>query len=146
MFHGSVNTFALIINFLNETWMPIHIIVGLFEANKTIEESMVIQLWYLLKRFGLLHWIILFVKDKGINLTTMATILHSIIGCEHLKIFKVFKSTCFAHVMSKWKSFKVYHTWQKRPSPYCNPFLLYILIPIKNNESKVVKKFRRTIF
>jgi hypothetical protein len=45
-----------------------------------------------------------------------------------------------------WKSFKVYHTRQKRPSPYSSPFLPYILIPIKNNESNVVKIFKRTIF
>jgi hypothetical protein len=45
-----------------------------------------------------------------------------------------------------WKSFKVYHIRQKRPSIYCNPFSPYILIPIKNNESKVVKKFRMIIF
>jgi hypothetical protein len=44
-----------------------------------------------------------------------------------------------------WKSFKVYHIRQKGPSPYNNHFLSYILIPI-NNESKVVKIFKRTIF
>jgi hypothetical protein len=46
----------------------------------------------------------------------------------------------------RWKSFNVCHIGQKGPSPYYNPFLPYILIPIKNNESKVVKIFRRTIF
>jgi hypothetical protein len=45
-----------------------------------------------------------------------------------------------------WKSFKVYHIGWKGPSPYYNPSLPYILIFIKNNESKVVKIFRRTIF
>ncbi len=45
-----------------------------------------------------------------------------------------------------WKSFKVYHTRWKGPSPYCNPFLPYILIPIKINESKVVKILTTTIF
>jgi hypothetical protein len=40
-----------------------------------------------------------------------------------------------------WKSFKVYHIGQKKLSPCCNPFLAYILIPIKNNEWKVVKYF-----
>jgi hypothetical protein len=45
-----------------------------------------------------------------------------------------------------WKSFKVYHTKRKGPGPYFNHFLPYILIPIKNNESKVVKNFRMTIF
>jgi hypothetical protein len=44
------------------------------------------------------------------------------------------------------KPFKVYHIGWKGPSPYYSPFLPYILIPIKNNESKVVKIFKRTIF
>jgi hypothetical protein len=45
-----------------------------------------------------------------------------------------------------WKSFKVYHTKGKGPNPYYNPFLSYILIPIKNNESNVVKNFKRNVF
>ncbi len=45
-----------------------------------------------------------------------------------------------------WKSFKMYHTRWKGPNFYYNPFLPYILIPIKNNESKVVKFFKKTIF
>jgi hypothetical protein len=49
-------------------------------------------------------------------------------------------------VCVRWKSFKVYHTWQKGLNPYCSPFLPYILIPVKNNESKVVKFFKTTIF
>jgi hypothetical protein len=44
-----------------------------------------------------------------------------------------------------WNFFKVYHTRRKGPSPYYNPFLPNILIPIKN-ESKVVKNFRSIIF
>jgi hypothetical protein len=45
-----------------------------------------------------------------------------------------------------WIFFKVYHTRQKGSSPYYNLFLPYILIPIKNNESKIVKIFKRIIF
>jgi len=41
-----------------------------------------------LKEFGLLHRVIAFVKDEGINLTAMAATLHSIIDCESLKILK----------------------------------------------------------
>jgi len=48
--------------------------------------------------------------------------------------------------MKGWKSFKVYHIGWKGPSPYYNSFLHYILIPIKNNESKVVKNFKKIIF
>jgi hypothetical protein len=49
------------------------------------------------------------------------------------------------YLLKGWKSFNVYYTRQKGPSLYYNPFLPYILIPIKNNESKVIKIFRRTI-
>ncbi len=49
------------------------------------------------------------------------------------------------NVSNGWKSFKVYHIGWKRPSPYCGPFLLYIFIPIKENESKVVENFKMTI-
>jgi hypothetical protein len=55
MFHGGVDTFALVINFLNDKWVPMHIIVGLFDVNETIGQSMVVQFQYLLERFGLLH-------------------------------------------------------------------------------------------
>ncbi len=55
MFRGGVDTFALVINFLNDNWVPMHIIVGLFEMNETTRQSMAIQLQILLDRFGLLH-------------------------------------------------------------------------------------------
>jgi hypothetical protein len=54
-----------------------------------------------LKRFGLLHHVFAFVKDDDTNLMTMLIILHSIIDCEPLKIFKVYEGTCFGHVMLK---------------------------------------------
>ncbi len=40
--HDNVDTFALVINFLNDNWVPMHVIVGLFEVNETIGQSMVI--------------------------------------------------------------------------------------------------------
>jgi hypothetical protein len=55
MSHGGVDTLVMVINFLNETWGPIHITMGLFEMNKKTKQSMVIQLQSLLKKFGLLH-------------------------------------------------------------------------------------------
>jgi hypothetical protein len=39
-----VDIFALVINFLNATWVPMHINMGLFEKNKTTKQSMAIQL------------------------------------------------------------------------------------------------------
>jgi hypothetical protein len=38
----NVDIFALVINFLNDNWVPMHVIFGLFEVNETIEQSMAI--------------------------------------------------------------------------------------------------------
>jgi hypothetical protein len=35
MVKGDVDIFALVINFLNESWTLMHVIMGLFEANET---------------------------------------------------------------------------------------------------------------
>jgi hypothetical protein len=36
VFYGGVDTFTLVINFGNDTWLLMHIIVGLFEVNEII--------------------------------------------------------------------------------------------------------------
>jgi hypothetical protein len=58
MSKGDVDTFALVINFLNETWIPMYVIVGLFEVRETSGQSMIIQLESLLSKFGLMHCVI----------------------------------------------------------------------------------------
>ncbi len=42
MCKGVVDTFTLLINFLNESWNLIHVIVGLFEMDETNDKSMVV--------------------------------------------------------------------------------------------------------
>ncbi len=101
MSHGNVNTFVLIINFLNEVWVLMHVTMGLFEVHETSKQSMAIQLQSLPEKYGLLHQVIAFVKDKGNNLIVMATTLQSIVDCEPLKLFKVYEGTCFGHIVSK---------------------------------------------
>jgi hypothetical protein len=39
---------------------------------------------------GLLHCVIVFLKDEAINLTIITTTMHSIVKCEPLKNFKVY--------------------------------------------------------
>jgi len=77
-----VDTFALAINFLNESWNLIHVTMGLFEVNETIGKSMVVWFKSILSKFGLMHCVIAFVKDEGNNLNTMATTLCFIIICQ----------------------------------------------------------------
>jgi hypothetical protein len=49
----------------------------------------------------MLHQVIAFGKDEGINLSIMVATMHSIINYEPLKILRVYEGTCFGHVMSK---------------------------------------------
>jgi len=101
MFRDDVDTFAFVMNFLNQSWTPMHVIVSLFEMNETNGQSMVIQLESLLSKFGLMHHLIAYVKEKGNNLTTTPSTLCSIIDFEPLRFIKVHESTCFEHVMFK---------------------------------------------
>jgi len=48
MFRGRVDTFALVINYLNESWTLAHVIVGFFEMHDTIRLSTARQLQALL--------------------------------------------------------------------------------------------------
>ncbi len=75
MFRGGIDTFALIINYLNEAWTSRHAIVGLFEVHETSGSVMVLQLQSLLEKIKLIHGVIAFVKNEGNKLGTMATTL-----------------------------------------------------------------------
>jgi hypothetical protein len=101
MSRGGVDTFALVINYLDETCTPRHANVGLFEVHETINSAMVLQLQVLLKNFGLIHHVLTFVKDEGNNLGIMVVESWSIVDCEPLNLFQVSKDICFGHVMSK---------------------------------------------
>jgi hypothetical protein len=86
-------TFALVTNFLNESWTPMHVTMGLFEMKETNEQSMIIQLESLFSKFRLIHHVIAFVKDEGNNLTIMGSTLHCIIDCEPVRLIKVDEGT-----------------------------------------------------
>jgi hypothetical protein len=43
MFTCGINTFALVINYLYEAWIPIHVIVGLFKVHETSGSAMALQ-------------------------------------------------------------------------------------------------------
>jgi len=64
MSRGGVDTFALVINCLNESWMPRHVTIGLFEVHETIGLSMAGQLRSLLEKYDLMNCMIAFVKDE----------------------------------------------------------------------------------
>ncbi len=81
MFKSDMDTFALIINYLNDFCTPMHATIDLFEVHETTKLSMA-----LFEKYELMHYVIVFVKDEGNNLMFMATSLHSIIDCHTLKL------------------------------------------------------------
>jgi hypothetical protein len=103
MSKGNINTFVLVINYVDEAWTPRHVIVRLFELHETNRNVMALQLKYLLKKFGLIHQVIAFVKDKGNNLGTMDATLLLMIDYESFKFLQVCKvlasdMSCLKHV------------------------------------------------
>jgi len=98
---GDVDIFILVINFVSDIWVPMHVTLGLFEMNEIIGQSKVYTTPILLEKIGLLHQVIDFVKNESINFATMATTLHFIIDYELLKSLKVYESTWFGHKMSR---------------------------------------------
>jgi hypothetical protein len=76
---GGTNTFALIINYLTKTWEPMYVTIGLFELNDTTCLCMACKLF---EKFGF----IIFIKDVGNILESMAIAWHSIVDCETLNL------------------------------------------------------------
>jgi hypothetical protein len=76
---GGINTFALVINYFTKTWEPMHVTIGLFEINDTTCLCMACQLF---EKIGF----IIFVKDEGNILASMAIALHSIVDCEPVNL------------------------------------------------------------
>ncbi len=73
-------TFVLVINFINSLWVPCHVIVRLFEATNMFGIAMVMQVKDLLSSYNLLDKLIVYVKDKGDNLSTLGQVLTSIVN------------------------------------------------------------------
>jgi hypothetical protein len=81
MSKGGMDTFALVINYLNDSWTPMHVTIGLFKVHEIRWLSMVEQLHTSLEKYDLMNYVIAFVKDENNNLMSMVIELHSIIDC-----------------------------------------------------------------
>ncbi len=101
MSQNNNDTFALVISFISASWQPCHVTIGLFTIKSTMGTTMVEQMNDLLGSFGLLNKVITFVKDKGVNLCMMTTILKNIIFYDMLDLPTPFVGTCWGHALSK---------------------------------------------
>ncbi len=59
------------------------------------------QLKALLEKFELTPKVLCYVKDKGINLSSMTNTLKLMISCEALNLLQPFDGACFGHAMNK---------------------------------------------
>ncbi len=82
MSKGAHDVFVIVISFLGSDWKPKHVTFGLFEATKTIGQTLIKNLIKLLDAYGLRNKIIAYVKDEGSNLNTLTNALKSIVKCE----------------------------------------------------------------
>jgi hypothetical protein len=91
MSHDKVDTFDVVINFLSDTWVSMHITMGLFEVNETTKSIDGCTILVFVKEIWFVALGDCLCKYEGNNLTTMATTLHSIIDCEPLKSLRVYE-------------------------------------------------------
>ncbi len=95
------NRFVLMITFINRDWVPYYLIVRLFESLDTSRITLVGQVKSLLVGYQFINKIIVYFKDKGTNLNTLAFAFTDVVSCAPLQFDAPFSCTCFGHVMSK---------------------------------------------
>jgi hypothetical protein len=69
MNRSGFNTFASVVNFVDDAWVPKHVNVDLFKTPNITSVALVKIVKPLLAKFKFTHKIIAYVKDKGSNLT-----------------------------------------------------------------------------
>jgi len=81
MSKGGIDTFVLIVHFLNNKWEPCHVTVGFFETIETIGNALALQVNDLFAKHKLNVYVLTYAKDEGNKISTMTSILTSIVSC-----------------------------------------------------------------
>jgi hypothetical protein len=95
------DTFASIVNFINQNWFLCNITIGLFETPDISGVAFVEEVKVLLVEFNLTKKVITYVKDKGVNLNFLTTAFTSVVSYESLQLYQPFVGFCFGNAMSK---------------------------------------------
>ncbi len=69
MSQSGFDIFSLVVNFIDDAWVPKHVNVDLFKTPNITSVALVKIVKPLLAKFKFTHKIIAYVKDKGSNLT-----------------------------------------------------------------------------
>lgn len=95
------STYAVVVNFLNDAWVPCNVTIGLLETSSMAEVPLEVQLQDILSRFNLSTRIIAYVKDEGGSLDIITSALASVASCEVLEMDVPYAGACFGHAFSK---------------------------------------------
>jgi hypothetical protein len=97
------NMLVMLVNFINNFCEPTHLIVGVFEVQNIIVVIMINQVNFLFNSSDLLNKIIVYVKNKGLNLNTLIKGLKYIVYvyCSPLQLLAPFVKLCFSHAKPK---------------------------------------------
>ncbi len=66
------DTFAFVINFIDDDWVFYHVTIGRFEALNTFEATLTIQLKFFLATYQFINQVITYNKDESTNLNMFA--------------------------------------------------------------------------
>jgi hypothetical protein len=96
-----VDTFVMIVHFLNVQWEPCHITIGFFEILDITQSAMALQVNDVLVKHWFITWVIAYVKDEGGNLSTTTIVLTSMVSYQALGLTTPFVGACWGQAMSK---------------------------------------------
>ncbi len=101
MSRAKYDIFSMVVSFLNDSWEPNHVIMGIFEVQNITCATMANQVKVLLDSFSLLDKVITYVKDEGSNLNTFTNALTNVVYYSPFQLACPFVGLCFGHAMSK---------------------------------------------
>jgi hypothetical protein len=93
--------FVMVVSFINSSWEPTHVTMGIFEMHNITNASMANQIKVLFDSFGLLDKVVAYAKAKGSNLFALTITLTIVVSCLRFQLPCPFVKSCFGHVMSK---------------------------------------------
>jgi hypothetical protein len=102
-----IDTFFLIVHFLNDKWEPCHVTIRFFEMANKSRNAMAIQVNDVLAKHGLNTHVFAYVKNERNNLATMTFVLTFVVSCEVLGLSTPFVGSCWGHAMSKWCQYAI---------------------------------------
>jgi hypothetical protein len=75
------NIFAIIVSFINTSWISPYMTIDIFKVHNIIGASHGNQVKTLLDSFGLLDKVIAYIKDEGFKLSTLTSTLIFVVSC-----------------------------------------------------------------